>query len=497
MGPGRWPSNQPTLRGWLCRSHNPQTNRAALRNIAGTPLAFTTGSNLRKLEAFAARAGEEAVGLVISDEMLFLWIPMQPALDGAADVHEVAEGGGPVTGFRTGVRQLPGADAVEEVLNVRNRFFGSLGGDGGCVFAQLRDVAGVIPPQDFDLSLVADEDGPEILHVPSGTSDLQVDSVGIAHRELALGTQFLRPDLHGTGVIRAQSALHLVEAVGSPAGDAPALAATIKLDEIAPAVHQLKIERAKLRLVAPLVPIHAGGQRIRGVPRFPDAARGEVAGEDGVDLSNGPVPHQFARVAVDGHGPLLGTGLDDPLVFMGRLDQRAPLGQREALWFLNVGVQPGLHGVDADEHPGVGGGFHKHGIQLLLFEHILVVLILVPFLPAGHLLCRLLNAVEVAIRHRDEFRPRQRLVLQNPTGSPAKPDEADLYPVVRAAAAVGTEDLRAEDHGKTNRCGGGSGVAQEFSSFHVVQGCGDVVAGRRVLCGEVLPIFRVYGSNGR
>src|SRR5208282_3216611 len=116
------------------------------------------------------------------------------------------------------------------------------------------------------------------------------------------------------GVIGAEGAWDLIQAVRTPAADPPTLAAAIELEEIAPAIEQFQIKRAELGLVAPLIPIQAGGKLIRRVVWLPDPARGEIAGYNGVYFADGAIAHEFAGMPVDGHRALLRAGLHDPLV---------------------------------------------------------------------------------------------------------------------------------------------------------------------------------------
>ena len=253
--------------------------------------------------------------------------------------------------------------------------FRSLRSDRRRVLAQFRRVRGIIPPENFDAALVAHKDGTEVFHVTIGPLELEQSAIGIAHRQFAARSAVLRPDLDRASVIRTKSALDLVEAVRAPAGDPPTLAAAIELDELAPAIDQFQIKGAQLGLVAPLVPIEAGGEFVRRIARLPEAARGEVARDHGGDFADGALPHELAGVPVDGHRALLGAGLHDPFVFVGGFDQHASFGKREALRFLHIGVAAGLHRVDTDQHAGVHRRFHEHRVEFFLFQHITVVLI--------------------------------------------------------------------------------------------------------------------------
>jgi hypothetical protein len=125
-------------------------------------------------------------------------------------------------------------------------------------------------------------------------------------------------------------------------------------------------------LVAPLVPVEAVGHGFGGLAG--SSARGqEVADDHLLDFADLAAGHEVAGVDVDGHGALLGAGLEDALVAADGAGEDAALVDGEGEGLFGVDVEPGLEGVDGDEHAGVGGGFDEDGVELLLLEHAAIV----------------------------------------------------------------------------------------------------------------------------
>jgi len=113
----------------------------------------------------------------------------------------------------------------------------------------------------------------------------------------------------------------------------------------------------------------------------------------------------------------------------------------------------------------MGGRFHKHRVEPLLFQHFAVLLIDAPAVAPLHLLGGFADAAQVAIGHGDDISAGQGFVLKNPAGAPAHADNANPEPVVGAGAAWRAEGSRRHNHRKTQGQGGGR-TAQEFAPVH-------------------------------
>src|SRR4249919_3597816 len=59
-------------------------------------------SNLRQLKTLPTRPGQKRIRFGITHKLFFLRVPLQFALYGAADIHQVAKRGRPVSGLRVG-----------------------------------------------------------------------------------------------------------------------------------------------------------------------------------------------------------------------------------------------------------------------------------------------------------------------------------------------------------------------------------------------------------
>jgi hypothetical protein len=73
---------------------------------------------LRQFVSFATRTGKQQIGRIVSNEFLAHRVPVELVPDDPADVHQMAKRGGAVAGLDVGVRLLPAAKTIEEILDV-------------------------------------------------------------------------------------------------------------------------------------------------------------------------------------------------------------------------------------------------------------------------------------------------------------------------------------------------------------------------------------------
>ena len=123
---------------------------------------------------------------------------------------------------------------------------------------------------------------------------------------------------------------------------------------------------------------------------------------------------------------MLRAHLEHPLVLPFGADEILPFldGERERLF--GIHVEPRLHGLNADEHSGMGGRGHKHPVELLLGEHLLIVLIAGAVFRDNRVGKLLRHRQEggdlppIAVGHRHEFQIR-RTLLDQIAGRPPVP----------------------------------------------------------------------------
>ena len=83
----------------------------------------------------------------------------------------------------------------------------------------------------------------------------------------------------------------------------------------------------------------------------------------------------------------------------------------------------------------MGRRLDEDGVELLLGEHLLVVLVELPLLTAGNGLGGLVAAGEIAIGTGDHLRAGEGLAGQDPPRPASQADEAELDPIVGSGPA--------------------------------------------------------------
>ena len=149
-----------------------------------------------------------------------------------------------------------------------------------------------------------------------------------------------------------------------------------------------------------------------------------------MNLADRPLPNQLAGELVDRHGSLLRTGLENALVLLDRVGEVSPLGNRQCHRLLGINVPTGLEDVNARQYPGVGRRLDEDGVELLLLEHLPIMLVYLPLVAAGNCLGGLMASGKKTIRGGDHLGSGESLAGQDPVCPTSQANEAKLDSII-------------------------------------------------------------------
>ena len=182
------------------------------------------------------------------------------------------------------------------------------------------------------------------------------DTVGVNVGLIGRALKALGDELHGAGVIHAQRPLNDVKVMGAPV----AVFARAVLEEAAPAATVVTEDAflvvgpprggAEPAIIVEVGRDGLGGQRGGG-------RKLAEAGADAGDIADEAVADELGGSAKRDVGALLHTGLENPAVLAGGVDEHPALTQRERDGFFDVDVLAGEHrGAGHGGVPVIGGG---------------------------------------------------------------------------------------------------------------------------------------------
>ena len=150
------------------------------------------------------------------------------------------------------------------------------------------------------------------------------------------------------------------------------------------------------------------------------------------DVSQLPRLNDIDRLPVVLHAVLLGSDLDDAVVFISGFDEEASLGDRITQGFFEIDIFSRLAGGDGDRHMPMRLGGDDDRVDTLVFEQLSKIVIGRYAIPAGSLLSSFeMFGVDVAYRRHSDAGQRHeaRHDLIGPAG--ATTDQSEMDCIVR------------------------------------------------------------------
>jgi len=105
--------------------------------------------------------------------------------------------------------------------------------------------------------------------------------------------------------------------------------------------------------------------------------------------------------------------------------------------------------MNARQNPGMGRRLDEDGVELLLGEHLLVVLVKPPLLTTGHGFGGLVAAGKIAIGNGNHLRARKCLAGQDPPRPASLADEAEPDPIIGPGPTWRSQGISGDQGGKS------------------------------------------------